>query len=136
MAYLKPSPFVSNVFNKLAMRFGITGAQTATVTGRKTGAPQSVPVIPVSVDGQLYMVSTRGESEWVRNLRATPAVTISAKGRSQSYATAEIPVADSDPVISAYRAKAGREVNHYWTKLPDASDHPVFTLTPLRPDGQ
>jgi deazaflavin-dependent oxidoreductase (nitroreductase family) len=130
MAYLKPSALVSNGYNKLAMRFGLAGAETATVTGRKTGEPRSVPVIPVTVDGQLYMVSTRGEAEWVRNLRATPTVLITKKGRAQSYSAVEIPAEARGSVIAAYRAKAGREVNQYWKKIPDAADHPVFRLTP------
>lgn len=131
MAYLKPSAFVSKVFNRLAMRFGMMGSQTLTVTGRTSGTPQSVPVIPVAVDGEIYLVSTRGESEWVRNVRATPTVTVTSKGGPRSYAAAEVPVDRRAPVIAAYRAKAGREVNQYWKKLPDPADHPVFRLTPV-----
>ena len=31
-------------------------------------------------------------------------------------------------MIAAYRAKVGREVDTYFKKLPDPSDHPVFRL--------
>lgn len=112
------------------MRFGMMGSQTATVIGRKTGEPQSIPVIPVIVDDRTYLVSTRGEGEWVRNLRHTPTVTITAKGHSRAYTATEIPVAERNPVITAYRGKVGREIDQYWKKLPHAADHPVFALVP------
>jgi len=70
MAYLKPPLFQRRVFNPLAMRFGIGGAVTLVVPGRRTGHLEKVPVIPVEHDGARYLVSTRGESNWVRNLRA------------------------------------------------------------------
>jgi hypothetical protein len=33
-------------------------------------------------------------------------------------------------IPTAYRAKAGRAVEGYFTKLPRETDHPVFALTP------
>jgi hypothetical protein len=40
-----------------------------------------------------------------------------------------VPVEQRSAVIAAYRAKAGREVNGYWKKLPADADHPVFRLS-------
>jgi hypothetical protein len=40
----------------------------------------------------------------------------------------ELPVEERPPVIAAYRAKAGREVDRYFTQLPEPADHPVFRL--------
>ena len=55
---------------------------------RRSKQPQEIPVIPVDVGGTKYVVSTRGESEWVKNLRADPNVKIGATttspGRSPS----------------------------------------------------
>jgi hypothetical protein len=68
MAYVRPPFFVRRVFNPLAMRFGIGGATTLVVPRRGSQKPQRIPVIPVEHDGARYLVSTRGESEWVRNL--------------------------------------------------------------------
>jgi len=50
MAYLKPPLFARRVFNPLAKRFGI-GGSVELVIARRTGEPQSIPVIPVEHDG-------------------------------------------------------------------------------------
>jgi hypothetical protein len=126
MAYLKPDPFVKHVFNPLAKVTGMSGSKVLTLHGRRSGRTQSIPVIPVEYEGARYVVSTRGESEWVRNLRAAG----KAELGGDSVRATELPVAERPPIIEAYRAKAGRMVTAYWKKLPDPSDHPIFRLEP------
>jgi len=128
MAYLKPPLFVAKVFNKVAMATGVGGSQTLTVMGRTTGQPQQIPVIPVEYEGAHYLVSTRGESQWVKNIRANPTVTVASRRESREHHASEVPPSASAPIISAYRAKAGKQVEGYWKKLPDGEDHPVFLL--------
>jgi deazaflavin-dependent oxidoreductase (nitroreductase family) len=130
MAYLKPPAFVNKIFNPLAMRFQMSGSKILTVTRRSSGTPQRVPVIPVEYEGTLYVVSTRGESEWVRNVRAAKTLEIESKGQVTKYSVTELPVEQRSPIIDAYRQKAGRTVTSYWKKLPDPADHPVFRLEP------
>ncbi len=124
MAYLKPPWFTARVFNPVAMRFGM--GETLTVTRRNSGRRQQVPVIVPEVDGVRYLVSTRGESDWVRNVRAEPRVTLG----DTAYLAAEIPVEQRAPILAVYRPLAGRVVDGYWRQLPDDADHPVFALTP------
>jgi deazaflavin-dependent oxidoreductase (nitroreductase family) len=131
MAYLKPPWFTAKVFNKIAMATGVSGTERLTLTARASGAQQEIPVITVDVDGTRYLVSTRGESQWVRNVRANPTVTLTTKVGAARFTAAEIPVAQRDPVLTAYRAKAGKTVDGYFAKLPDPADHPVFSLTPV-----
>lgn len=131
MAYLKPPWFVTDVFNKIAMATGISGSETLTLIGRGSGAERHIPVISVDVDGVKYLVSTRGESQWVKNLRANPAVTLKSRTVIAGFTAAETPVDQREPVIAAYRVKAGRQVDGYFAKLPDPADHPVFRLTPV-----
>ncbi len=128
MAYLKPGAITRKVFNPLVMKFNPFGTVTIVVRGRKSGTEQSVPVIPVEHEGARYLVSTRGESDWVKNLRAAGAAEIRRKGESQTVSVTELPVEERPPVIAAYRAKAGREVERYFKQLPDPADHPVFRL--------
>jgi len=82
-------------------------------------------VIPVEHDGATHLVSTRGQSQWVRNVRAAGAVQVGAT----SYSAVELPVEQSGAVIAAYRVKAGRTVEAYWKQLPEDADHPVFRLS-------
>jgi deazaflavin-dependent oxidoreductase (nitroreductase family) len=129
MAYLKPPVFARRVFNPLAMRFGIGGSNTLVVAGRGTGAPQRVPVIPVEYGGDRYLVSTRGESDWVRNLRAAGGRgQLERRSRLEAFAATELPVAEREPVLAAYRKLAGKTVDPYFKKLPDPADHPVFRI--------
>lgn len=126
MAYLKPAWFTRAVFNKVAMATGISKTETLTVTRRGTKQPQRIPVIPVEVGGSQYVVSTRGESDWVRNVRADPNVTIG----STNYVAHEIPEQDRQAILTAYREKAGQAVEGYFRRLPREADHPVFVVTP------
>ena len=128
MAYLRPPWFTARVFNKIAMLTGIAGTETLTLTTR-SGRKQRTPVISVDVAGTKYLVSTRGESQWVRNVRANPSVTLTSRGSSQSFTATEISIESRPPVLEAYRAKAGTTVDGYFSRLPDAADHPVFRLT-------
>lgn len=126
MAYLKPPWFVAKVFNRFAMATGVGNSETLTVTKRGSGEPQRIPVVVPEVGGVRYLVSTRGESAWVKNVRADPRVTVG----STAYVATEIPVEKRAPILAAYKPKAGRVVEGYWRKLPEDADHPVFALTP------
>jgi hypothetical protein len=82
-------------------------------------------VIPVEHGGVRYLVSPRGEAEWVRNLRA-------AGGRGQldaaPFQASEVPVSERAPILAVYAAVAGRAVTSHFAALPDPADHPVFRL--------
>ncbi|CAN3126985.1 nitroreductase/quinone reductase family protein [Mycobacterium sp. smrl_JER01] len=126
MAYLKPPWFTRRIFNPIAMVFGM--GETLTVTGRRSGHPQQIPVVVPEVDGVRYLVSTRGESDWVKNVRANPQVKVG----HTAYIAAEIPVEQRAPVMAVYRPLAGKVVESYWRQLPADADHPVFRLTEVR----
>lgn len=131
MAYIKPPLFTRAVFNRIAMATGASGTMTLAVKGRATGEEQTVPVIPVEIDGARYIVSTRGDSEWVRNVRAAGSVELRGKhGGAGRYRATEVPTDERAPIIAAYREKAGRTVGAYWKSLPDDADHPAFRLAP------
>ncbi len=78
------------------------------------------------VDGVKYLVSTRGEAEWVSNVRADPNVKLG----DTNYVATEVPVEQRAPIIAAYRPLAGKVVEGYWKQLPADADHPTFALTP------
>jgi F420H(2)-dependent quinone reductase len=125
MAYLKPPWFTAKIFNRIAMATGVGGSETLTVTKRISKQPQQIPVVVPEVDGVKYLVSTRGETEWVKNVRADPNVKVGAT----EYVATEVPVDQRAPIIAAYRPLAGKVVEGYWTQLPSDADHPVFALT-------
>ncbi len=91
MAYLKPPWFTAKVFNRIAMATGISNTETLTVTKRGSKQQQHIPVVTVSLDGTRYLVSTRGESQWVKNVRANPTVTLTTKTGAATYHAHETP---------------------------------------------
>jgi deazaflavin-dependent oxidoreductase (nitroreductase family) len=129
MAYLKPPWFTVKVFNRIVMATGISNSETLTVTKRDSKEPQHVPVVTVEVGGTRYLVSTRGESQWVKNVRANPTVRLTDKSGTLTYVARETPTPQRQPVLTAYQKKAGRVVDGYFRKLPDPAAHPVFALT-------
>ena len=127
MAYLKPPWFVRKIFNRVAMVTGVGNSQTLTVTKRVSKQPQQIPVVVPEVGGVKYLVSTRGEAEWVKNVRADPNVKLG----DTKYVATEVPVEERAPIIAAYRPLAGKVVEGYWKELPSDADHPTFALTRL-----
>lgn len=130
MVYLKPPARVTKIFNKLAMYSTLWDVHTLEVARRNAVDPQRVPVIPLEHEGSLFVVSTRGESDWVMNVRAAGKIRLGQKGRFETYATTEVSADRRADILKAYRKKAGREVTGYWKKLPGPRDHPTFKLTP------
>jgi hypothetical protein len=70
LAYLKPPGFTRRVVNPVASKLRLGGVEQLTVTGRRTGLPRHVPIIPVQVGSRRYLVAPYGVSDWVKNLRA------------------------------------------------------------------
>ncbi len=132
MAYLRPAFFTRRIFNPLAMRFGISGAVTLVVVGRRSGSEKAIPVIPVEYGGARYLVSPRGEAEWVRNLRAAGGEgLLRSEGKSERFHASEIPAAERPSILTAYQGVAGRAVAGNFAALPEPQDHPVFRLDAL-----
>jgi deazaflavin-dependent oxidoreductase (nitroreductase family) len=129
MVYPRPPAKVTKIFNKLARYSTLWDVHTLEVARRNAVHPQRIPVIPLEYDGSLFVVSTRGESDWVKNVRAAGKVRLGQKGRFETYAATEVPSEDRDCILTAYRTKVGREVSG-WKKRPEAPDHPTFKLTP------
>jgi deazaflavin-dependent oxidoreductase (nitroreductase family) len=125
--YLDPGFVMKSIIGPLAIRSG--RLHVLTVEGRTSGKPRSVPIgAPVELDGHKYLVSGRGHTNWILNLRAAACGTLRHRGVSQSFRAVEVDGAERERVIAAYRAGAGRMVEPAFAKLPDPADHPTFRL--------
>jgi deazaflavin-dependent oxidoreductase (nitroreductase family) len=102
------------------------GVQKLSVRGRRSGQARSVPVIPIEVDGARYLVSPRGEADWVKNLRAAGECELKGK----RFRAEEVPVEEREPILARYQKVAGRAVKSHFDALPSPSDHPVFRIEP------
>ena len=109
------------------MRLGVV--PTLRVRGRKTGRWRSVPVNVLELDGERYLVAPRGETEWVRNLRAAGSGQLQyGRRRIEPFTAVEVPDAEKPRLIAAYLDRWGYQVRSQFDALPDPSDHPAFRL--------
>jgi len=51
------------------MGVSVYGSRVLAVRGRKSGEWRTTPVNPLTIGGQRYLISPRGNTQWVRNMR-------------------------------------------------------------------
>lgn len=125
--YLKPSWLISRVVNPILMRLG--AVPTLWVRGRRTGHWRSVPVNVLELEGERYLVSARGETDWVRNLREAAGEGQLRYGRgTEPFRAVEVPDEEKPRILEAYLTRWGGQVKSQFEELPDLTDHPVFRI--------
>lgn len=116
----------------------LMGAEVLDVRGRKSGVARSVVVNPLEVDGETYLLSARGESQWVKNLRAEGKGCLRRGKTSRSFQAVEIPDDQKLPLMRAYLERWGWQVRSFMGVDKGATDgqlrdiipaHPVFRLS-------
>ena len=84
---------VLNPITTALMRLGVRPdprMALLTIRGRKTGRDRTVPMGVFDQDGRKYIVAAFGEVNWVLNLRAAGAVTITRGKRKARYAAEQV----------------------------------------------
>ncbi|MFE9625119.1 nitroreductase/quinone reductase family protein [Streptomyces sp. NPDC006527] len=141
--YLKGSPLnvrFNSVIGWLARRgLSIAGTAEMSVRGRKSGRMQRIPVNPHTYEGAQYLVSARGHSQWVRNMRVAGGGELRVGRKVRTFSAVELPDAEKLPILRTYLEKWGWEVNQYFNGVTAGStdeeiaaaaqDHPVFRIT-------
>jgi hypothetical protein len=89
-----------------------------------------VTVIPVTLDGNVYLLSFGGTTDWARNLRASGRGELRRKGRNQPFTAVEVEGDERDRVIAKYLAGSGPIKKDFYRK-PAAADHPTFRVDPI-----
>ncbi len=125
--YLKPGWFMRKIINPLVTKTG--QASELTVAGRAGGEPHSVPISPIEVDGKLYLVGARGETDWVRNLRDAGEGTLRHERKTFKFTATELTGDEQVRIVEEYREQLGKVVANYFQQLPDPLDHPAFLAT-------
>ena len=83
---------------------------TLEVPGRRSGVLRRSNLVLAEHEGERYLVSLTGESEWVRNVAAAGGrVVLARRGRRLPVRLVGVPVQDRAPVIRSYVLRAGRE---------------------------
>jgi deazaflavin-dependent oxidoreductase (nitroreductase family) len=143
--YQEPGRLTRSLLNptiQFFTRLGISvwGSRVLEVRGRKSGEPRRTPVNLLEVDGRHYLVSPRGEGQWVRNVRADHGRLALLVGRHRvEWIAHELSDTEKPPILRAYLRRWKMEVGVFFDGVTADSDeqdvqriapnHPVFLLT-------
>ncbi|HRE02597.1 MAG TPA: nitroreductase family deazaflavin-dependent oxidoreductase [Ilumatobacteraceae bacterium] len=137
--YLAPGWFTRRVFNPVIgwlTRRGLSvrGSAVLEVVGRRSGVVRTAVVNPLSVDGAVYLVAPRGNTEWVRNVRAAGAATLLQRRRRTTYTVVEVGTAEAVPVLRHYLVKWSAETGTFFDGLTASStDHEIAAAAQRHP---
>ena len=138
--YRAPGWFTRNVFNRTVagltkMGISVLGSRVLEVRGRTSGQPRRTPVNLLTLDGQDYLVSPRGEGQWVRNVRADDGRLTLLLGRKRDDRVAtELADADKVAVLRAYLRRWKAEVGVFFDGVDaDSSDEELARIAPRHP---
>ena len=139
--YRRPTK-VTQTFNRFMSwlaSLGLMPSDTVTleVKGRRSGKIRSNVVTWVEQDEKRYLVSPRGESEWVRNVRAADGEAVLRHRGRQRVRLEEMATEERAPIIKAYLAKTAMATRQHFGVDPKAeieefeaiaARHPVFRI--------
>ena len=116
--YQRPDALTMYILNPLItaltkLGLSMRGSHVLAVRGRKTGNVQEVPVNPLEVDGVRYLVAPRGETHWVRNLRAAGVAELRLGQRREQIHVTELDDDAKPPVLRAYLRQWKRETGKF-----------------------
>ena len=142
--YRRPGWFTTHVFNgavALLTRLGVSvlGSRLLRVPGRRSGRLYTTPVNLLAFEGRRYLVSPRGNTQWVRNLRASGGGELLLGRHVEPIRAVEVPDAERVPILRSYLRRWKMEVGVFFEGVdadsPDgdmariAPRHPVFLLS-------
>jgi deazaflavin-dependent oxidoreductase (nitroreductase family) len=137
--YRMPNWFTRNVLNKLVAlltRRGVSvfGSRVLAVKGRTSGEWRTTPVYLLTHGDRRYVVSPRGETQWVRNLRAAGTGELRLGSAAESFRGRELTDDEKVLVLRAWLKKWRAEAVIFFrgTGL-DSSDEQIRAIAPRSP---
>ena len=141
--YIKPTRLdrAFNALLQLLTKLGVSvyGSRELAVRGRKSGEWRTVPVNLLIHEGARYLVAPRGETEWVRNIRAAGGGELRLGQKREPIQVVELADTEKPPILRVYLQKWWFEVGRFFegvnrdASLDDlrriAPGFPVFRLT-------
>ena len=136
--YARPGFFVRVVAGgliTLAVKAGFSprGAHLLVVRGRASGLARQVPVNPLTVDGVRDLVAPRGETQWVRNLRAAGEGRLVRGRHASTIRVVEVADAGKPPLLREYLRRWHRETSKQFDLTEHASDAELAAAAPRHP---
>ena len=146
--FIPPGPIARavNRFYGWLTRLGLSPPYSflLSVAGRRTGEARSVPVNLLRQNGKLFLVATRGNTQWARNVRASGKLTL-IRGRLRTqFSLRVVPDSDKPAVLQSYLSRfqwmAGRffpvRAGSPLTAFEStAARYPVYELIQMRSEN-
>jgi deazaflavin-dependent oxidoreductase (nitroreductase family) len=142
--YQRPGWFTTNVFNRIVAVFtrsglSVYGSRVLEVKGRTSGEWRQTPVNLMRYQDGEYLVAPRGQTQWVKNLRASGEGRLRVGRRTEQFTAIELTDDEKPALLRAYLKKWKFEVGVFFAGVgPHSSDaelreiapdHPVFRLS-------
>ena len=145
--YVKPksasSRFNDTVGRLTRLGVSVYGSRVLYVKGRTSGEWRSTPVNPLRLaDGNRYLVAPRGNTQWVRNMRAAGAGELRIGRKVEPFTATEVADDAKPAILRAYLRKWKFEVGVFFdgvdAKAPEdklreiAPGYPIFRIEPAK----
>jgi deazaflavin-dependent oxidoreductase (nitroreductase family) len=129
------------------MGVSVWGSRVLRVRGRSSGEWRSTPVNVLTLNGRRYLVSPRGRTQWVRNLRAAGTGQLVLGKKVEDFSAREVTDDDQGDddgddkiqILRAYLRRWKFEVGRFFGGVSAESsdedlrriavDHPVFRIS-------
>ena len=137
--YRAPGWFTRNVFNRsmeFLTRHGVSvlGSRVLAVKGRTSGEWRTTPVNLLELDGHRYLVSPRGEGQWVRNLRVAGTGELRVGKKVETFRARELADDEKIAVLRAYLKRWKFEVGMFFEGVgPNSTDEELRAIAPRHP---
>ena len=116
----------------------VWGSRVLYVRGRTSGQWRSNPVNVLTHEGRRFLVAPRGQTQWVRNMRASGGGELRVGRRVEEFTATELADAEKPDVLRAYLRRWKFEVGVFFdgvnADVPDATllqiapGYPVFRI--------
>ncbi len=137
--YRAPGWFTRNVFNRsiaFLTRHGVSvlGSRVLAVKGRTSGEWRTTPVNLLELEAHRYLVSPRGEGQWVRNLRVAGTGELRVGTKVDVFRARELEHDEKVAVLRAYLKRWKFEVGVFFEGVgADSTDEQLSAIAPRHP---
>lgn len=137
--FKRPGWFTRNVLNRVVARLtrlglSVWGSRVLEVRGRTRGQWRRTPVNLLSHEGGRYLVAPRGNTQWVRNLRASGEGRLLLGRRSEPFGASELTDEQKPAVLRAYLERWKAEVGVFFEGVgADSSEQELREAAPKHP---
>ena len=113
------------------------------VPGRRTGEMRSLPVNLLELNGKLFLVGTRGHTQWARNACASRQIFLRRGRLRMDFSLRVLPDGDKPAVLQSYLSQFKWMASRFFPVRagsppeafePIAARYPVFELIGIRPE--